>query len=270
MGAPAGLAGGRDRPDRFCPSVEKNSTQRWILGVCNGMGECRICAAHIARGPVLHPIAPEEFLTEIAGEPVALPLMQLDEQRAIALLMDIEMGLAFGERTGRALAARFAPMRPEVVVGSATLGIPVAMEVSRALGLDRYVILQKSPKFHLTDALVEPVRSITADAPQRLLLDRRQIPVLQGRRVVVVDDVIATGASMAATMRLVRRAGAKILAAGTILTEGIAWREALAEDAALVHRLGRIPQFRIVDGAARVDPASLEPDMAPDMAPDMT
>lgn len=206
-------------------------------------------------------IAPDYFDVEIAGETTSLPMLQLDDQRAIALLMDIDMGLAFADRVGRALAARFAAMKPEIVVGSATLGIPVAMEVSRHLGLDKYLILQKSPKFHLADALEEPVRSITSDKPQRLLLDRRQIPLLQGRRVVVVDDVIATGASMAAAMRLVRRAGATVLGAGTILTEGIAWREALAEDAALVQRLGRIPQFRVVDGEARIDPASVEPDM---------
>lgn len=206
-------------------------------------------------------IAPDYFDVDIAGESTSLPMLQLDDQRAIALLMDIDMGLAFADRVGRALAARFAAMKPEIVVGSATLGIPVAMEVSRHLGLDKYLILQKSPKFHLADALEEPVRSITSDKPQRLLLDRRQIPLLQGRRVVVVDDVIATGASMAAAMRLVRRAGATVLGAGTILTEGIAWREALAEDAALVERLGRIPQFRVVDGEARIDPGSVEPDM---------
>ncbi|MBN8188316.1 adenine phosphoribosyltransferase [Salipiger thiooxidans] len=206
-------------------------------------------------------IAPDYFDVDIAGESTSLPMLQLDDQRAIALLMDIDMGLAFADRVGRALAARFAAMEPEIVVGSATLGIPVAMEVSRHLGLDKYLILQKSPKFHLADALEEQVRSITSDKPQRLLLDRRQIPLLQGRRVVVVDDVIATGASMAAAMRLVRRAGATVLGAGTILTEGIAWREALAEDAALVQRLGRIPQFRVVDGEARIDPASVEPDM---------
>ncbi|WP_428929492.1 phosphoribosyltransferase family protein [Marinibacterium sp. SX1] len=214
-------------------------------------------------------IAPERYDVEIAGEQTALPMLQLDDQRAIALLMDIDMGLAFGARVGRALAARFAAAKPDIVVGSATLGIPVAMEVSRHLGLDRYLILQKSPKFHLADALEEPVRSITSDKPQRLMLDRRQIPLLQGRRVVVVDDVIATGASMAAAMRLVRRAGASIIGVGTILTEGIAWREALGDDIALVERLGRIPRFRVVDGAARVDPQSLEPDMSAEMTTDL-
>ncbi|MBU2960247.1 adenine phosphoribosyltransferase [Citreicella sp. C3M06] len=212
-------------------------------------------------------IAPHHYDVEIAGKTERLPMLALDEQRAIALLMDIDMGLAFADRAGRALAERFAALKPDVVVGSATLGIPVAMEVSRHLGLDRYLILQKSPKFHLADALFEPVRSITSDTPQRLMLDRRQVPLLQGRRVVVVDDVIATGASIAASMRLARRAGATVLAAGTILTEGIAWREALGEDAALVHRLGRIPRFFIAGGAAQIDPASLEPDMLADTEP---
>ncbi len=52
------------------------------------------------------------------------------------------------------------------------MGIPIAIEVSRALGLDDYLILQKTPKIHLSDAVSEPVRSITTDATQLLLFDR--------------------------------------------------------------------------------------------------
>jgi adenine phosphoribosyltransferase len=248
---------------RYAPtfqSVEKNSTLCKILHVCNRCVNARNWEPYLQALQVLpvRLISPEYYEVDIAGETTSLPMLQLNDQRAIALLMDIEMGLAFGDRVGKALAAKFEALKPEVVVGSATLGIPVAMDVSRHLGLDKYVILQKSPKFHLSDALEEPVRSITTDEPQRLLLDRRQISILQGRRVVIVDDVIATGASMAGAMRLVRRAGAKVLAVGTILTEGNKWREALAQDVNLVKRLGHIPQFRIVDGEARVEPTSVD------------
>ncbi|OLP62559.1 adenine phosphoribosyltransferase [Xaviernesmea oryzae] len=194
--------------------------------------------------------------TEIAGAPVALPIIQLDDRKAIALLMVIDMGIRFGDRVGEALAAHFAALKPEIIVGSATLGIPVAIEVSRRLGIDHYVILQKSPKFHLADALVEEVRSVTSTAPQRLLLDRRSIALLQGRRVLVVDDVVATGSSMAAALRLVRRAGGCVVGAGTILTEGNAWRAALGQDATLLHGLGHIPQFDIIDGEPVADPAT--------------
>ena len=168
-------------------------------------------------------------------------------------------------RIGKALAARLAETKPDIVVGAATLGIPVAIEVSRHLGLDQYVIVQKSPKIHLGDALVEHVRSVTSSVTssgsQRLLLDRRAIPLLRRRRVVVVDDVVATGSSLAVTLKLVRQAGAEVVGVGVILTEAHDWREALGADAALVaelgHKLGHIPQFTIANGHATPDPATM-------------
>jgi adenine phosphoribosyltransferase len=142
-------------------------------------------------------------------------------------------------------------------VSAATLGIPVAIEVSRHLGLDQYVIVQKSPKIHLADALVEYVQSVTSSGSQRLLLDRRAIPLLKGRRVVVVDDVVATGSSLAATLKLVRQAGAEVVGIGVILTEGHEWKKPLGGDAGLVTSLGHIPQFNIAQGHATPIPATL-------------
>jgi adenine phosphoribosyltransferase len=49
------------------------------------------------------------------------------------------MGVHFGERIGEALAGKLSLLKPDIVVGAATLGIPVVIEVSRALGLDQYV-----------------------------------------------------------------------------------------------------------------------------------
>ncbi len=201
----------------------------------------------------MSPNIPQTFSVDIAGETFDLPIILLSDRRAIALLMVIEMGIRFGDLVGDAMAARFAALNPDIVVGSATLGIPVAIEVSRRLGLDQYVILQKSPKFHLAEALIEDVRSITTGGSQRLVLDRRSIALLQGKRVLVVDDVVATGSSMAAAIRLVRRAGAEVVGAGAILAEGRSWRAALGRDADLVTTLGQIPQFDIVDGIAIPD-----------------
>ena len=190
-------------------------------------------------------LSPASYTVEIAGEPTELPLVPINETLGISLLMVIDMGVGFGERTGKALAERLAPAKPEIVVGTATLGIPVAIETSRALGLDQYVILQKSPKIHLGDALVETVQSVTSSQPQRLLLDRRAVPLLAGKRVAVVDDVVCTGSSLAATLRLVRQAGGTVAGIGVILTEGHDWRPVLGADAEKLAALGHIPQFRL-------------------------
>jgi adenine phosphoribosyltransferase len=190
-------------------------------------------------------LVPDRHVVDIGGRPTELPIVPINDTLAISLLMVIDMGVRFGEHVGSALADRLAPMKPDIVVGTATLGIPIAIEVSRQLGLDRYVIVQKSPKIHLADALVHEVRSVTSSGAQRLLLDRRAVPLLKGRRVVVVDDVVATGSSLAATVALVREAGATVVGIGVILTEGHEWRVKLGADAALVRSLGHIPQFRI-------------------------
>lgn len=201
---------------------------------------------------------PPSYTVDIAGLPVELPLVPVSDDLAISLLIDVDRGVHFLDHVGTKLAEKFADVRPEIVVGTATLGIPVAIEVSRHLGLDRYVILQKSPKVHLKDALVEYVESIASVGKQRLLLDRQAIPLLSGKRVLVVDDVVATGSSLSAAIRLTRQAGANIVGIGVILTEAHEWRPVLGADAALVRSLGHIPQFRIQGGQATIIPSSVE------------
>ena len=135
------------------------------------------------------------------------------------------------------------PEQPEIVVSVATMGIPLAIEASRALGLDDYVILHKTPKIHLGESWAEQVYSITTDTPQRLRMDPARVEAVRGRRVAVVDDVISTGASLSSALRLVRRMEAEPVVIGTLMTEGGAWKRALGEDAALVRALGSMPLF---------------------------
>ena|SRR5687767_13699186 len=59
-----------------------------------------------------------------------------------------------------------------------------------------------------------------------------------------LDDVVATGSSLAGSLALVRAAGAEVAGIGVILTEAHDWEPVLGADAALVTALGHIPQFR--------------------------
>jgi adenine phosphoribosyltransferase len=186
----------------------------------------------------------DRYPVEIGSQTIELPIVPVADGVAISLLMTIDRGVSFMARAGADLADLLREAAPDVVATNATLGIPVAIELSRALGLDDYLVLQKTPKIHLADALVAPLTSITTASEQVLRLDRARQPLVVGRRVVLVDDVAATGGSLVAALRLLRQAGAEVVAIGVLLVEGDAWRDALGEDAGLVRSLGRIPGFR--------------------------
>jgi len=185
----------------------------------------------------------QTWRVDVEGYPLDLPIVPINPEFAISLMMVIDLGVTFGEHIGKKLARKIAPLQPDIIVGPATLGIPVAIEVTRALGLDDYVVLQKSPKLHLGDALVQTLTSITSKGEQRILLDRAAIPLIEGKRVVVVDDVVASGSSLKGALDLVRQAGGNVVGAGVILTEAQDWRETLGADAEALVSLAHIPQF---------------------------
>jgi adenine phosphoribosyltransferase len=187
--------------------------------------------------------AARTYTTTVGSQTVELPLVPLSDELTIALLICVDLGVAFAETAGRELAELMRPTEPEIVVSVATMGIPLAIEASRALGLDDYVILHKTPKIHLGETWAEPVYSITTDKPQRLRMDPARVDAVRGKRVAIVDDVISTGASLCSALRLVRRMDAEPAVIGTLMTEGGAWKRALGDDTALVRTLGAMPLF---------------------------
>ena len=188
------------------------------------------------------------YTATVGSQRVELPIVPVSPEVSIALLMVIDHGVRFVDAAGRELADHFRETRPDIVVAPATLGIPVAIAVSRALGLDDHLILQKTRKVHLGDALAEPVQAITSTTGQVLLLDRARLPAVAGRRVLFVDDVISSGSSSGAALRLLARAGAEVVGVGALLAEGDDWPEALAPYADRRFTLGRIPLFPTAPG----------------------
>jgi adenine phosphoribosyltransferase len=112
----------------------------------------------------------------------------------------------------------------DVIVCSESKAVGMAQVVVECFGQDRYVVLRKGLKNymprHPRPPLVEEASSITTAGAQALVLDPLDWPLLEGRRVLLVDDVIATGGTARAACRLLERAGARVAAAATVLLKG--------------------------------------------------
>lgn len=197
------------------------------------------------------------YTVAVGSQRITLPLMKIAPDLAISLLMTIDEPIAFIDTAGAELADALLQLGTavdasgvgiEVVVTAATLGIPVGSAVAKTLGHSRQVVLQKTEKKHLADALVEPLASITSHGKQQLRLDRRWVPLLKGKRVAFVDDVISSGGSCIAALNLIRAAGGDVVAIGAILVEGDSWKRKLGVDASMVVALGQIPLFKPAAG----------------------
>jgi adenine/guanine phosphoribosyltransferase-like PRPP-binding protein len=112
----------------------------------------------------------------------------------------------------------------DVVVCSESKAVGMVQVVVECFGQDRYVVLRKGLKNYMPrrprEPLVEEATSITTAGAQALVLDPLDWPLLEGRRVLLVDDVIATGGTARAACRLLERAGARVTVAATVLLKG--------------------------------------------------
>jgi adenine phosphoribosyltransferase len=83
-----------------------------------------------------------------------------------------------------------------------------------------YVVARKSVKLYMSDTVCVEVKSITTEAMQKLYLDGEKAQLLNGKRVLIVDDVISTGESLNALVKLTESAGGIIAGQAAVLAEG--------------------------------------------------
>ena len=108
----------------------------------------------------------------------------------------------------------------DVLITAEAKGIPLAYEMARQAGTNRYLIARKVPKLYMKNVFTVKVNSITTAKEQTLCIDQDDADFMRGRRVLIVDDVISTGESLRAVEELVKQAGGNIVGKMAILAEG--------------------------------------------------
>ncbi|MCE7948732.1 MAG: adenine phosphoribosyltransferase [Chloroflexi bacterium CFX4] len=177
----------------------------------------------------------EVYSVQVAGLSRDLPLFEVAPGVRIAIvniLGDVELV----KHAARELALKMADRNPEVLVTAEAKSIPLIYELSAIMDLP-YVVLRKAYKPYMGSALESETLSITTGAPQKLYLDEKDMHLLNGRQVAVIDDVISTGSTLQGIRLIVEKAGGRIVAQAAIFTEGdrAKWTDVIA--------LGHLPVF---------------------------
>ncbi len=177
----------------------------------------------------------EFYDIEIAGIARRLRLFEVAPGLRIAIL-NILGDTELVQAAALGLARQLSEVSYDSLVTAEAKSIPLAYALS-VVTQKPYVVLRKSYKPYMGAALQAETLSITTGKPQTLILDEKDRELVQGKKVVLVDDVISTGSTLEGMRDIMQKAGAEIVAQAAILTEGekAKWANILS--------LGHLPLF---------------------------
>lgn len=170
----------------------------------------------------------------VAGLERDLPLCKVSDSLyigAFVIFGDQELTVA----TARDLLKK-AP-EYDYLISAEAKGIPLVHEMARQHGDKKYMLARKGAKLYMSGVFDVKVNSITTAKEQRLYLDTADAELMKGKRILIVDDVISTGESLAALEALVNKAGGNIVGRMAVLAEGD------AQDRGDIIYLEKLPLF---------------------------
>jgi len=162
--------------------------------------------------------ARETYSIEIAGLKRDLRLFEVAPGLRIAIL-NILGDTEFVQACARELNKKLKSVDYDVLVTAEAKSIPLAYALSVETKKP-YVILRKTYKPYMGDALKAETLSITTGQPQILILDEKDRDLLKDKKAVILDDVISTGSTLQGMRMILEKAGATVAVEAAILTEG--------------------------------------------------
>lgn len=132
---------------------------------------------------------------------------------AFIMFSDVELTIACAKALLQ-IAPEF-----DALITAESKGIPLAYEMARQSG-KQYLLARKSIKLYMVNPVEVKVKSITTAREQKLYLDETDMQYIAGKKILLVDDVISTGESIAALEQLVERARGVVAGKMAVLAEG--------------------------------------------------
>ena len=107
----------------------------------------------------------------------------------------------------------------DYIVTPEAKSIPLAYEMSKMSG-KKYIVIRKGVKVYMDRPEKVSDVSITTQKEQALYLGHEDGDLLDGKRVLIVDDVVSTGGSLKAVKELLAKFNANVVGCAFPIAEG--------------------------------------------------
>ena len=155
----------------------------------------------------------------VAGLQRELPICKVTDDLYIGAFIcfgDAELT----EACGRELLKLLEPGSYDYLFTAEAKSIPLIHEMARQSGAKKYFIARKGPKAYMPDPIHVEDQSITTAGKQTLVIDKKDIDYMNGKRILIVDDVISTGGSLHALETLATKSTGTVVGCCAALAEG--------------------------------------------------
>ena len=156
------------------------------------------------------------YTIDIAGLKRDLPIFPVSDALSIGAFVifgDVELT----KHCARELLKKLPPC--DYLIAPEAKAIPLIYEMSRESGIP-YLLARKKAKAYMSGVFRVDVQSITTAGTQTLVIDQADARRMQGKRIVIIDDVISTGESLQAMETLVEKAEGNVVGRAAVLAEG--------------------------------------------------
>lgn len=153
---------------------------------------------------------------EVRGEKRELPIVSVGDV-SVALL-NLLGDTLLTEAAAEELSLRL-PHDIDTLITPEVKAVPLAHAISVRTGVP-YRVVRKTVKPYMRNPVKSKVTTITTGGSQQLVIDGADIPSLHGKRVMIVDDVVSTGATLESVRNMLDDIGAIYSGMMVVFTEG--------------------------------------------------
>ena len=193
----------------------------------------------------------ELHIVQVGG--VTLPIIRLSHNLHIASFVLID-NYELVKKLAATLSHAIAAYDPRYLLCVEAKSLPLTYAICDCINaLNRkqgrrnnvqYVVVRKSRKVYMKSPYHVTMKSITTRDKQRLFLDRVDAAKLKIGKFVIIDDVISTGSTINALLKLLKRLHLAPAAIFTVLFEGEAGPDTVDyRHKRRIHSFGRIPLY---------------------------